>query len=183
MLQSGEIQIGKKGRMKITKQKIFQNPVMYDECFHFNADDYIFIPGRVYSSKNHERILIKKVVQSKWKCLINSKWEYVVPYVAKNENAKNYQTKKLPYYLSKKPEWIKMKGNKDFPLYVEFLFAMPNKNSWDWNNLTQLVQDVMKKAGWVPDDDVNYILPCVPQMPKLAYFIDKRNPGIYIRIL
>lgn len=165
------------------------HPMNISGTFDLNPLEYIFIPGRVFSSKNSEQIRVKlSSNKTRWQCYMKSgrkgflSWRYVTPFVTKNENAKGYEKKKIPVYKSLLPQWQQMKEGKPYPLYIEFVFVMPNKTSWDWNNLTQLVQDCMVKAGWLPDDSVRYCLPNMPKRPKLPYMIDKNKPGVYIKI-
>ena len=49
------------------------------------------------------------------------------------------------------------------------------KAGWDFNNMSQLVCDMMVKAGWVPDDNVKILFPVPPMPPLKPYSIDKKN--------
>lgn len=185
MLKNGSLDAsGKKIRSSEKKlPNIFEKELDKIEPM-FDTDKYVFIPGRVYSSKNTPSIRIKNFdVPSKWKCKINDVWRYVTPFVSKNDNALEYQKKTSVYYKLKVKQFKEMLEGKKPPYIIEFTFVVVDKGSWDFNNLTQLVQDCMVKAGMLPDDDVYNMLPTFPRAPMRVFYIDKDNPGIYFRVL
>ena len=152
----------------------------------FKKEDYIFIPGQVFSSKNSQMIRIKFLknnYQSKWKCKINGRYVSVLPYISKSFRAVLYMKTTRLHYKSFAKIFKQTYEGKSFPLEVEFVFAMKTRRFWDWNNMTQLVQDCMVEGGWLPDDSVEYMLPKSPNFPKLAWFVSQSNPGVYIRVL
>lgn len=65
-----------------------------------------------------------------------------------------------------------------FPLYLELTFYRGNKHQFDYHNMAQIVFDIMKEEGWIPDDNANIIKPYFGD-----YKYDKEKPGVLIIIL
>ncbi len=182
MLKSGNLEVqGRKIKHQGSDTIDFTKEYRFDPMF--DLDKYIFIPGRVYSSKNSEQIRIKiSSTPTKWKCNTKTKgWLYVRPFVAKNDNAQNYKKRTAHLYKIAQRQFKDMSEGKKYPLIVEFIFVMPDKTEWDWNNITQLVQDCMVDGGMIPDDNVYVMLPTFPR--EQAFYIDKTAPGVYFRVV
>ncbi len=120
----------------------------------------IFIPGNVASSKNGRRNFRGRSL----------------PSVA---CAKYYKESKK-YWEDKenKKKFLAMAKGKEFPLYVEFTFVRSSKRRFDFINPCQTVQDLMVKAGWLEDDNANFIIPVFK-----PHSYDKEKPGVYITVL
>jgi|GEM_PF-620798 len=178
LMKSGTI--GKKGRLILSdrEQEVKQVP----RDLMFDPKEFIFIPGEVYSSKNSTQIRIKHVAKSKWKVLTKNGWKFVLPFIAKSDQAKGYQKKKANIYRSFAEDFKEMYKHQGFPLFVEMIFVRRTRAVWDFNNISQLVQDCMVENGWLPGDDIRYMFPVMPRSPNLPYYIDKNNPGVYIRV-
>ena len=61
---------------------------------------------------------------------------------------------------------------------ISFTFVRGTRHKFDYINPAQTVQDDMVKAGWIEDDNAEFILPVFIQ-----YTYDKQNPGVWIEIL
>jgi Holliday junction resolvase RusA-like endonuclease len=182
MISGNKVTVGKKGRI-IIADPTEEIPVSVPQDRMFNEADYLFIPGEVFSSKNSTQIRVKFVKRSKWKILSAGVWRFVTPFVSKSNVSKGYQTDKARIYKALAPDFKIMSEGQGFPLRVEFIFVRRTKARWDWINMLQVVQDCMVDAGMLPDDDVGHLLPCLPKSPNLSYYIDKTNPGVYIRVI
>lgn len=119
----------------------------------------IFIPGNVPSSKN------SKIWTGKF--LINSKT--VTKYLKSTE--KIYENESDNFRI----ETL----DKEYPLHVEFKFVRDSKRLFDLINAAQIVQDLMVKYEWIPDDNYTYLIPHFN--PEVV--IDKKNCGVYITVL
>ena len=180
LLSSGNI---KKGRLVVDKEP---EPYELPKGTLIDASQYIFIPGRVYSSKNSTQIRVRGLKhgeRSKFKLFSKGVWRPIVPFVAKSDNAARYKKEKVGLFRANKQRFDQMKGNNAYPLYIEFVFAWPDRGRWDWSNILQIVQDTMVDAGLIPDDSVRYMFPVMPPKPVLPYFIDRKNPGVYFRVV
>lgn len=120
----------------------------------------IFIKGNVASSKNGRQWTGRRSVASKscQKYYKISKDEWACP-------------------INKK-KFLAMCKGKTAPYNVEFTFVRDSKRRFDYINPCQTVQDLMVKAGWIEDDNSNFIKPSFGD-----YQYDKENPGVYIRVL
>jgi hypothetical protein len=144
-----------------------------------------YIPGEVPSSKNFKRIAFKpdKTNKSSWKYLQHGKWIHVIPFIVASNFTEVYKKYVGPYYQKYAFDFRNASIKKGFPVYVEFTFIRKTNQIWDFNNITQVVQDLMKEYGWIDDDNSRFLIPMPPQKPKPAYHVDKENPGVIIRLL
>ena len=120
----------------------------------------IFIKGNVASSKNGRQWTGKRSVASKscQKYYKVSKDEWACPI--------------------NKAKFLAGLKDKTAPYQVEFKFVRDSRRRFDYINPCQTVQDLMVKAGWLVDDNSDYIIPVFA-----PYEYDKENPGVYIRVL
>ena len=144
---------------------------------HLEKENEIFIPGEVYSSKNSKRIFPRRM-QKGHKSLWTFKGQPVNPFISDSAAVCKYKKEKVDTYLKHRQKFLRMAENKPFPLYVGFCFHRKCNARWDFNNLTELVQDMMVNSGWIPDDSVEYMVPVY-----VPYRIDKNSPGVTITIL
>lgn len=66
-----------------------------------------------------------------------------------------------------------------WPILMHFKFFMPTKRKFDYNNLSQGVQDVMVQRGILPDDDYAHIIP-VFHGDMAGVYIDKERPRVEV---
>ena len=118
----------------------------------------IYLKGNVPSSKNSKRWTGRNLIPSK--TVENYLEQYEIQY-------------KL--YANKFKELIK---NKKPPYYIGFYFIRNSKRKFDYNNLTQLPQDLMVKYKWLDDDNADYIVPI-----GLGYTVNKAKAGLIITVL
>lgn len=118
----------------------------------------IYLKGNVPSSKNSKRWTGRNLIPSK--TVENYLEQYEIQY-------------KL--YANEFKEMIK---NKKKPYYIGFYFIRNSKRKFDYNNLTQLPQDLMVKYNWLDDDNADYIVPI-----GLGYTVDKAKAGLIITVL
>ncbi|NET30686.1 MAG: hypothetical protein F6K19_01615 [Cyanothece sp. SIO1E1] len=122
----------------------------------------IWIPGNVPSQKNSKRI---------------GKRKDGTPFVMNSELVLKYKKEVLPVYREKIHDWKRMASQLTPPYRVVMKFVRKDKRGFDYNNISQMVQDCMADAGWVEDDDNKNILPIF-----LDAIVDKENAGVFIMI-
>lgn len=61
------------------------------------------------------------------------------------------------------------------PLYLGFYFVRETERTWDFNNITQLVQDLLVTNGLISEDDTKSLIPVY-----LGHHKDADNPGVII---
>ena len=151
-----------------------------------------FIPGNVLSSKNHKRIMRRRLALP-WKLqddpeanLKKHGRRYPIRqyrcYIDDTEAVKNYKKKTARYYREY-AEDFRQSVNAMSPAYVEFLFVR-NTHSlrWDFANMLQIVQDQMSAYGWIVDENIMNFCP-VPPMNGPVVSFDKYHPGVRITVL
>jgi hypothetical protein len=122
----------------------------------------VFIPGNTPSLKNSKRI----VRMGRRTSLIPSKT--VVSYVQAHDKD----------YANGATQFQAEIANKNFPIKVGFYFNRDSKRKFDFINAAQIVQDLMVKHNYLPDDNCDYLVPVF-----LGYKVDKSNPGVEITVI
>ena len=117
-----------------------------------------WIPGSVPSSKNGRRWTGKYFIASK--------------------TVVNYRKLTKEYYEKYAKEFKTELAKHKMPAKISFTFVRGTRHKFDYINPAQTVQDDMVKAGWIEDDNAEFILPVFIQ-----YTYDKQNPGVWIEIL
>ena len=125
-----------------------------------------FIPHNVASKKNSKRIGTN--FKTKKPIIINSKL------------VEKYIKTTTPLYRKLTAEFKLQTATLEKPIRVGFLFHRQRKNSSDFNNLTQVVTDIMTALKWITDDNMDEILP-FPMGN--GYIYDKNNAGLTLAIL
>lgn len=118
----------------------------------------IYLKGNVPSSKNSKQWTGKTLIKSK--------------------TVRNYLKQYEIQYKLKANEFKEMIKNKKKPYYIGFYFIRNSKRKFDYNNLTQLPQDLMVKYEWLDDDNADYLIPI-----GLGYTVDKAKAGLIITVL
>ena len=117
-----------------------------------------FIPGNVPSSKNGRRWTGKYFIASK--------------------ATMTYRKDTKSYYEDYAAPFKKVLAKYEFPVKIGFTFHRGSRHKFDYLNPAQTVQDDMVKAGWIEDDNAEFMIPAFEQ-----YIYDKENPGVWIEIL
>lgn len=122
----------------------------------------IQINGEVHSSKNSRRIMRNQKTG--------------LPFVAKSKQSKADETSFALQLASQFGHWREMIDDCDFPLTIVFTFRRGSRRRFDYVNIAQGVLDAMVKAGYIPDDSADYVIPAF-----MPYQICK-NPGCDIAV-
>lgn len=118
----------------------------------------IFIEGNVPSSKNSRVFTGKHFIASK----STREW------YSSTENSFRQNLKKFKSMLEGKSK----------PYIIEFEFIRKSKHKFDYINPAQTIQDAMVKQGYLDDDNADEMIPVFKK-----YKYDKKNPGVFIRVL
>lgn len=119
----------------------------------------IFIHGNVPSSKN------SKVWTGKM--LVSSGRVY------------RYKKQAQIQFEAHRNKFIKVAAKKSLPLFVKFTFFRETHQRFDFNNISQIVCDMMVLCKWIEDDSYKFLVPVFnPEV-----IIDKSNPGVKIEIV
>lgn len=119
----------------------------------------IFIYGNVPSSKNSKVWTGKKLIN--------------------NSRVFLYKRQAQRQFEAHRNRFLRAAANKPFPLNIKFTFYRDSLHRFDFNNISQIVCDLMVLCKWVEDDSYKFLVPVFnPEV-----IIDKINPGVKIEIL
>lgn len=137
-----------------------------DVFAHAEANNYIFIPGNVPSSKNSKQLFKNSRTGNN--------------FISSSELCKKYVERTKGNYMMFKSRFLKMTEGKKKPYRILFRFIRNSKHKSDFHNLVQLPMDLMIEHEWIDDDNMDEVVPVPSNEP---YFIDKNIPGLIIKIL
>lgn len=124
----------------------------------------IFIPGEVPSKKNSQQIY--------WNP--HAKKRFISP----NQLVLKYEKHAQVFYKQFRDIFKKQSEGKEFPLTVEFKYQRRTLQPFDFNNLSQMIQDMMVSCDWIPDDNFNFLIPATPKV-----IFNKEVYGVWITVL
>lgn len=128
----------------------------------------LYIPYDVPSMKNRKQLFVRQTKEGK-----------NVPGSTNNQVVKDYKLVTKMYYENYRMLFLAMVGQAKFPIRVQFFFIRRSAQQFDYNNIGQMVQDLMVEYNWLPDDSAKYLIPNFDA----GYALDKFNPGVIIRVL
>lgn len=150
----------KEKKVKVSEPTFWKGKNIQDIFAEATANNYIFIPHNVPSSKNAKRAF-NGIVMESLLCV---------------EYRKNTDI----HWQIFKPRFLKMLEGKEKPYRIEMFFIRKGHHRSDYHNIVQIVCDIMVQKNWLEDDNMDEMV-CVP--PIKPYAIDKHIPGIIIRVL
>lgn len=130
------------------------------ELMNYN---YVYIPGNVPSAKNSKQ-------KTKFG-LIGSKASL------------RYKHDIAPIYNSKRKEFQALLLSHTAPYNVGFHFIRTTRGRFDFNNMTQMVQDMMVDAHWLDDDNVRNMLPFPMMVNDRFVSLSKDLAGVVISVV
>lgn len=129
---------------------------MVSPMVNINDRNFYFFRGEVYSSKNSKRVIrtgnTSRIIASA-----------AVQRYLKNHTAQ-FECKKS------KALFIEETRCKLKPLYVGFYFIRETKRAFDYNNMSQLIADLLVEYEWISDDNCNEFIPVF-----LGYYVLNKN--------
>lgn len=124
----------------------------------------ITIYGELYSKKNSKRIFKNKNTG--------------LSFITSSKQSKKSDIDLMYQLRDKKQEWDDMVKGLEYPLYIVFKMFRKTNRPFDYINLVQGCLDNMVKSEWLPDDNMNYVVPVFKEYEK-----DKSNPRCEISII
>jgi hypothetical protein len=125
--------------------------------------DAIFIPGNVASSKNSKQWTGSKLIWSKL--------------------ARDYRSNTATYYMLYLSRFRTLCKGKGKPLEIGMYFVRDSRRKFDFVNIVQTVQDIIVGARWLPDDNMDEMVPVPVEIDGKLYHVDKDHAGVYIIVL
>lgn len=143
-------------------------------------EEMVFIPFNVPSLKNSKiktsrGIFASKTVQ-KYLGLLG-----IQSYSSGRKEVKGF-VRRPNLFEELRPEFEKSLEGKTPPYDVGFHFIRDSKRSFDFNNATQIIADLMVAHKIIEDDNMDYFLPYPLKIDGKAYTVNKERSGVYIKI-
>lgn len=143
-------------------------------------EELIWIPGNVPSSKNGKQYVpalkiavnkpaVRKYLQKlgvkKYSCTKN------------NCYVENYKTRpNLFLQAFKDVDYQRPDGF----CYVGMHFVREKRGTWDLNNISQIIMDLLTAHRFIKDDDINHAIVLPLNIGGLNYSVDSKNPGVFL---
>ena len=72
---------------------------------------------------------------------------------------------------------------KSKPLELGIYFVRDTRRKFDFVNIVQTVQDIIVRAEWLEDDNMDEMVPLPVEIEGKVYHVDKDHAGVYIIVL
>lgn len=169
------------GVIKVSGKRLVMPELLPEYIDHIEAmeevENSIFIPGEVYSSKNSHTIHMRRPKHGE-----SSKWKFngvsMLPFISSSKSVTEYKKEKLRVYHQHTQRFIEITAGLPFPLKIEFIFHRRTEGIFDYTNMSQIVQDMMVRAGWIVNDDSRHLIPVFNE-----WKLDRNNPGVRIVVI
>lgn len=140
-------------------------------------------------------VFIEKNVPSSKNSRVNGKWfsKTVVQYLkhhgiksfsSRKKTVEGYKTRPITFPVQELKELFK---DVEYPVEIGFLLLRDSKRKFDFNNVNQLIMDLLTAFDIIPDDSTEYVVArCLyhdTQGKRQFYIYDKYNPGVYLKII
>lgn len=143
-------------------------------------NELIFIPYNVPSLKNSKvktsRGIFSSPTVTKYLRLLG-----IQSYSAGRKTVVGYKTRPNQFEALRGKFEEAFKGIEP-PYDIGFHFVRKDKRSCDFNNINQIVADLMTAHDFIEDDNMNYFLPYPLKINGKAFSINKDNPGVWLKI-
>lgn len=144
---------------------------MIKQDYYFNKG--VFLQGNIPSLKNSKEIQIFK----KWIPDPNTPGSKILKQFNRLAPSKTVETylKNFEYvYMQNKVDIMNLFG-KDKIWHVGLYFVRDSKRKFDFNNASQIIQDLFVKYGYLEDDNMDFLRPY-----PLGYHVNPDKPGVLI---
>lgn len=123
-----------------------------------------FIPGNTPSSKNSKRLIRPGLIISSEATL---KWKKATEW----------------HFAAQKRQFLEAVRDLPKPLKIGFHPVRDSKRKFDFGNICQAVWDAMTEHGWIPDDNMDEMVPFPVKRNGSFYTVDKAGTGMFITVL
>lgn len=139
----------------------------------------VFIPGNVPSLKNSKIKTTRGIFPSK--AVKNYLRSFGIKrYSVRDKEVECYsRSENLFYPIFRK---LPKLHEKDYPILIGFHFIRKTHADFDFNNATQIIQDLLVAHNIIADDSMRFVIPYPLKIDDKYYSIDKHNPGVILLI-
>lgn len=147
---------------------------------YFYDENIIFLPGNVPSLKNSKIKTSRGIFPS---ATVKRYLQFlgIQKYSSSKKEVKGYVNR--PNLFEELREYFEQLQDKEPPYKLGFHFVRKDKRDFDFNNATQIIQDLLVAHDMIEDDCCRILLPFPLEMNNRFYTVDKENPGVYLKIL
>lgn len=140
----------------------------------------IFIQGNVPSLKNSKVKTSRGIFPSK------TVTKYlrslgIQAYSASKKTVTEYKTKENEFKI-KTQELRDYLKDKTYPVEIYFHFVRDSKRTFDFNNVNQIILDLLTAHEIILDDNMDYVIPIPYKKDGKYYTLKKEQPGVWIKI-
>lgn len=107
----------------------------------------------------------------------------VADYSVSKRTVRDYKTRPNLFRKALK-DFPKLKES-DYPVTIGFHFVRDSKREADFNNCTQILQDLLVAHKYLEDDSMTYLEPFPMHLEdsKYCFTVDKEKPGVWLKII
>lgn len=139
----------------------------------------VFIPGNVPSLKNSKvktshGIFPSKTVKKYLRSLGINK------YSSGRKEVDLYKTIPLTFPVDELKDLF---SADEYPKIVGIHFIRDSERTFDFNNASQIIFDLLTAFDVIPDDSMKYVVPACLKVENRFYTVDKENTGCLITII
>lgn len=168
-------------------------PGIFKAIIHLNEKKkLLWVPGEVPSLKNSKQIVSVKTSESICcsapihriskgvficaACKKNTKHR-TIPRLIPSKAVQEYVENTKSFYTGKdfQAKFASWFAGKPYPIYLGMYLVRKTARQWDFNNITQIIQDLLKDYGYLADDNVDYLIPVY-----LGHHKNDEKPGIIL---
>lgn len=177
------------------ENEVLNNPDAFNDIvtllrIRFTEGRAIFLKGNIPSSKNSKEIQQRFTGRSECcnadydrKTKICCKCGKTTrsgkrPMLSNSKVVQEYIEEHAQDYINNRPLFLKLTSDTNKPLFVGMYFIRDSHRRWDFGNATQIITDLMKDHGLIPDDNTDNIIPLY-----LGSHVDKNKPGCILYIV
>ena len=137
----------------------------------------LFVPGNVPSLKNSKIKTTRGVFASKTVRKYLQK-QGIVRYSVRDKIVIGYKTRDNEF--AKNEKFFNQLGKA--PYKIGFHFVRGSKHKFDFHNAVQILADLMVAHDFIPEDDMDNLIPFPYKKEKVWYSYNKEKPGVWIKI-
>jgi len=102
-------------------------------------------------------------------------------YSASKKTVTEYKTKENEFKI-KTQELRDYLKDKTYPVEIYFHFVRDSKRTFDFNNVNQIILDLLTAHEIILDDNMDYVIPIPYKKDGKYYTLKKEQPGVWIKI-
>jgi len=147
-------------------------------CLETGTEGAIFIPGNTPSLKNSKVMSSRGIFHSKTvKKYLRSLG--IQDFSSSKKEVKGYvRPPRLNVFKHICEGYFKQN---EYPILLHAHFVRGTRHKCDFNNMTQIIADLLTAHDFIPDDDMDHLLFVPWYLEGQWYSYNKEKPGVYLK--